>query len=129
MADESYKLDFIEARVPDLMNLVEVLNLVLGLHQAEDIAKCHRNLVDVRYSPLTKEVEATRDRFDGLVKDYWAEKGRKVAAEEMARAAGIEEEPEEEEDDLPEIPEDTVPLGSLKSEFKAPPMVFTEDDE
>ena len=76
MADESFKLDFVEVRVPDLMNLVDVLNLALGMMQAEDIAKCHRNLAEVRYSPLTREMAEVRDRFDGLNKDYWASKAQ-----------------------------------------------------
>lgn len=119
---ESYKMDFIEVRVPDLMNLVEVIGLALGKQQAEDIAKCHNNLVDVRYSPLTKELESVRNRFDGHVKDYWAERGRAQAQEEIDAA---DEEVEEEE--LPELP--AKPLGELTGDHRAPALVFTPDDE
>lgn len=118
---EDYKMHFVDIRVPDLMNLVDVLNLALGKQQAEDIAKCHNNLVDTRYSPLTKELESVRDRFDGYVKDYWAEKGRAQAEAELS---GGEEVEESEESDLPTV----EPLGSLSGDRKAPPMEFEMDE-
>ncbi len=120
MTDDSYKLDEVSIRVPDLMNLVDVLKLVLGVHQAEDIAKCHRNLIDqIRYSPLTLEIEAVRDRFDGHVTDYWAKKGR-----EQAEATQVEPEPIEAEGE----PLDATPLGAM-TEHRAPKMEFEYDEE
>jgi len=118
---DSYKMDFVEVRVPDLMNLVEVIGLALGKQQAEDIAKCHNNLVDVRYSPLTKELEAVRDRFEGHVKDYWAERGRAQAQEELAAADDTEVA------DEPEL--HATPLGALTGDHRAPALEFTDDDE
>lgn len=123
--DESYKLDEVEVRVPDLENLVEVLRLVHGKQQAEDIAKCHNNLVDVRYSPLTSEVEKVIKRFEGHLTDYWAEKGREQALAAAQEAQESDEGGEEGEEMLP-LPD--KPFGAPQVQ-RAPAMEFEDEPE
>ena len=118
--DESYKLDEIGIRVPDVENLLEVLKLVHSKQQAEDLAKCYNNLVDVRYSPLTEEVGATIARVDGHLQDYWASKGRAVAIAQAAEE-DVDEASEEELEPLP-----TKPFGAVEIQ-RAPMMEFTDE--
>lgn len=68
----------VELGVNDLEDTVTVLQFVLGLMQAEDVAQNYSSLNDVIvYRPLTKEVERIHSRLSGFMKDYIYEKYQK----------------------------------------------------